>query len=316
MAELPKDIQEIADKKQEYIDKNRDKLESNVIKMQEDLLNRLLEDILPELETKDGQILNTQKNMRLIEVLDSVYAQFNETTQTKTVKTLGETLTGLSKFNNKYFGSLVLNEVGKKRFDSVSKKTDELMKTTIGINKDGSVYKGGFLDSFITDNTLLTELKQMLIRNVTGQQSLAEFRKSLKEKVVGTKNSTGGFERYYRQYAYDVYQNYDRAYAKTMADEFQLNYAIYQGGLIKDSRDFCKAHEGKVFTREEISEFSKWKLPKDSVESPGPGQVPSYIAKFPNYDPFTHLAGFQCRHSLSWITKSMAERLRPELKKK
>jgi hypothetical protein len=318
MAKLPNKIQDIVDKKQAYIDKNRSKLESSVIKMQEELLKSVIENIIPELETKDGQILNTAKNLKLIEKLDSLYTDFNKTIQTGVVKDLGESLVSLNKFNNNYFGELTLNEVTQKRFDQVSAKTNNLISTRIGITPKGKVNNGGFLDSFITDRTLLTDLKQTVIQNVTGQQSMVDFKKVLKDKIVGNDQVSGGFEKYYRTYAYDVYQEYDRAYGKQMADEFGMDYALYQGGLINDSRDFCRDHENHVYTREEVGNFGKWTYAKaehiTTFNDPGKQEgVPSYIEKFPNYDPATNCGGFNCRHQLSWITKSAAIRLRPDL---
>lgn len=318
MAKLPKKIQDIVDKKQSYIDANRSKLEASVIKMQEQLLQSFIENILPELETKDGQILNTPKNLKLIEKLDSLYTEFNNTTQTKVVKSLGESLVNLNKFNNDYFSEITLNETTKKKFDAIVSKTDKLISARIGITPEGEVNTGGFLDSFVTDRTLLTDLKKSIIQNITGQQSLADFKKSIKEKIVGSDQVTGGFERYYRQYAYDVYQEYDRAYGKQMADEFGLNYALYQGGLIGDSRDFCRDHENHVYTREEVANFGKWTYAKaehiTTFKDPGSQTgVPSYIENFPNYDPATNCGGFNCRHQLTWITKAAAIRIRPEL---
>lgn len=321
MAKLPDDIQDIVNRKQEYIDANRNRLESNVIKMQEALLNRFIEEILPALEVKDGSILNTAKNMRLIEKLDELYKSFNLTTQTKVVKELGESLLNLNKLNANYFKKITSGEVLKPRFDSVTNKTNELMGARIGVSKDGKISKGSYLDSFLTDNALLTELKQSVISNVTGQQTIEKFRKDIKDKIVGNKQVTGGFEKYYRQFAYDTYQQYDRAYGKNMAIEFGMDYAIYQGGLIDDSRDFCRDHQSKVYTKEEIKQFGKWTYEKaqniTEFEDPGDHKgVPSYIAKFPNYDPETCLGGFNCRHGLTWVTKSYAERLRPDLKTK
>lgn len=314
MAKLPDDIQDIIKRKQEYIDSNRSRLEANVIKMQEALLSRFIEDILPQLETENGNIKSTPNNMRLIEKLDALYQEFNATNQTKVVKELGESLLRLNQLNSSYFKNLVKGDAIEKRFDSVIKNTNDLMSARLGVAKDGKITKGSYLDSFITDNTLLTELKQSIVSNVTGQQTIEKFRKDIRDKIVGNSQVTGGFEKYYRQFAYDTYSQYDRAYGKNAADEFGLNYAVYQGGLIDESREFCEEHQGKVYTREEIKQFGKWKLPEDTKEYPGPGEVPSYIAKFPNYDPFTNLGGFSCRHQLTWITKSYAERLRPELK--
>lgn len=314
MAKLPDNIQKLIDQKQKFIDDNRDKLEGSVIKMQEALFEKVLENIIPELETKDGQILNTPKNLRLIEKLDALYNNFNKTIQSDVVKSIGNTLGSLNNFNANFF-STILSDETKKKFKEVINKTNNLMAVRLGVSGDGEVKTGGFLDSFVTDRTLLTELKQSTIRNVTGQQSLTDFRNSLKKTIVGDDKVKGGFEKYYRTFAYDVYQEYDRAYGKQMADEFKLDYALYQGGLIKDSRDFCEEHNNKVYTREEVAKFKEWKLPKDTKESPGAGEVPNYIANFPNYDPAVHLGGFNCRHTITWIPYSYAVKLRPDLAK-
>jgi hypothetical protein len=155
---------------------------------------------------------------------------------------------------------------------------------------------------------------------VTSGQSLTDFRKIIKEKIVGNKEVIGGFEKYYRTYAYDTYQQYDRAYGNQMATEFKLDYAIYQGGLINDSRDFCRDHENHVYTRDEVANFGKWTYEKakniSTFNDPGSQSgIPSYIKSNKNYDPFTDCGSYNCRHQLSWITKQAAERLRPELKK-
>lgn len=318
---LPKSLQDIVDKKQDYIDKNRNRLESDVIKMQEAFLQRFIEEILPELETKDGLILNTTKNLKLIERLDQIYNDFNNTNQAKIVKSLGQSLLGMNKINQDYFNQITLNEVTKKRFDSVASNTDKLLSARIGVNDKGEIIKGSYLDSFITDNSLLTDLKQTVVKHITGGQPITEFRKVIKDKIIGNKDVTGGFEKYYRTFAYDTYQQYDRAYGNQMAAEFKMDYALYQGGLINDSRDFCRDHENHVYTRDEIKEFGNWTYEKakniDTFNDPGSQTgIPSYIKSNKNYDPFTDLGSYNCRHQLSWITKQAAERLRPELKGK
>lgn len=75
-------------------------------------------------------------------------------------------------------------------------------------------------------------------------------------------------------------------------------YAIYSGGLTSDSRPFCEERNGKVYTRAEIETWRdlEWE------------QKPQ------NYNPFKDLGGDGCRHKLDWISKQLAEILRPDLK--
>ncbi len=306
MAKLPKNLQDIFDAKEEYLNSQRNRLEKNVLLMQDKLLNKVISDIVSELDTENGQIKQTTKNIRLISQLEQTYEQFNITTQIPVIKEFGKGLLGIGKFEKDYFKEFTVDNSIKKRFASVVSNTDEFMKARIGIGAKNEIVEGGFLDSFIKDRTLVNDLKQITTRAVTGQMPIDEYKTLLKYKTIGNDQVDGKFQQYYRQFAYDQYNEYDRAYANTLSTEFKLNYAVYQGGLIETSREFCEVHNAKVWTREEVEDFKTW---HDSN-----GVIPSYIAKFPGYKGELHCGGFQCRHSLSWVDKITAVRLRPELK--
>jgi len=305
---LPKKLQDIYNKKDAYIQAHRDIFENDIIDLQKELLNRIMKEIIPELDIEDGIIQHTKKNLNIIHELDKLYEQFAQTSQRSTVENFANTFSNVDKLIIQYFKGVLLDTATQKRFDQVISKTTSFMHSRIGVNANGELVKGGYLESFIEDRALLNELRQLTMRAVTGGLEGKSFVKEISDKIVGNEDISGGFEKYYRTYAYDSLQEYDRAYCKSLADEFKMNYALYQGGLIEDSREFCIEHNDKVYSREEISKFGEWKDPETK-------EVPSYIAKFPGYDPFVHCGGFQCRHSLSWIGDQMAFRLRPELKK-
>jgi hypothetical protein len=306
MAKLPKNLQDIFDAKEEYLNSQRNRLEKNVLLMQDKLLNKVISDIVSELDTENGQIKQTTKNIRLISQLEQTYEQFNATTQIPIIKEFGKGLLGIGKFEKDYFKEFTTNDSIKKRFASVVSNTDEFMKARIGVGTKNELVEGGFLDSFIKDRTLVNDLKQITTRAVTGQMPIDEYKTLLKYKTIGNDQVDGKFQQYYRQFAYDQYNEYDRAYANTLSTEFKLNYAVYQGGLIETSRELCEFYNGKVLTRKEIEDLKNW---KDSN-----GLIPSYIAKFPGYKGELHCGGFGCRHSHSWVDKITAIRLRPELK--
>lgn len=305
MAKLPKNLNELFEKKDSFLDRQRDIFEKDVTGLQKKLFNKLVEEVVSQLDVKNGIIQNTKNNLRLINELEIIYKEFANVSQRPVVEKFASGFAKVDRMNMAYFKVIALNEVGKKRFDAVVKKTESFMHSRIGI-KDGALIKGGYLESFMNDRTLLNEIRQVTMRAVTGQMEGKSFTKQLSDIVVGNEERAGGFEKHYRTYAYDSLQEYDRAYGKQMAVEFKLNYAVYQGGLIKDSREFCKEHNDKVYSRDEIAQFGKWKDPET-------GEVPSYISKFPGYDPEVHCGGFNCRHSLTWIGDQTAFRLRPDL---
>jgi hypothetical protein len=115
-----------------------------------------------------------------------------------------------------------------------------------------------------------------------------------------------------------LYQLYDAAYNSTLAQEFDMNYFIYQGGLIKDSRDFCAAHNNKVFSREEAADWVNWvpsmgDYPAGYEIKQKDTSHPSYM-DYPGYTPLVDRGGYNCRHMLGWISDELAFDLRPDLK--
>jgi hypothetical protein len=99
-----------------------------------------------------------------------------------------------------------------------------------------------------------------------------------------------------------------------------MRYFIYQGGLINDSRDFCAAHNNKVWYYKEAFYWGEWTPSKGEypsgyeIKQIDIYKVPSYL-NYPDYDPLIDRGGYNCRHSLGWISEDMAFVLRPELKK-
>ena len=135
------------------------------------------------------------------------------------------------------------------------------------------------------------------MKMVYGQEGWEATRKSLAKLIEGDQNNLGALQKYHRNFTYDLYSQIDRATAKTYADDLGFEFAIYEGGLIETSREFCKDHNGNVYHKSEIADFD----PK--------------VAKQPDYNPFTDLGGYGCRHHLNWIPTALALAMRPDASK-
>jgi hypothetical protein len=314
---LPKRIADILKRKQEFIDSQRAKMESSVVKLQSRLFSDIISELIPELDVKDGLIQDTAKNYKLLSVLDKTYKSF-QTVSNQVV--LGQVLKGTSKIaklNTNYF-SVVLSGNLPARFEDIIAKTDKLINLKIGLEGD-KVFKGGWLDAFFNSNTTGLELKEMTSKAVTSNMNLKDYVKLLREKITGSDESAGLLERQFQRYGYNLYQQYDAAYNMTLGNEFGFNYFIYQGGLIVDSRDFCAAHNNKVWSREESESWRTWTPVQGEypagyeVKAKDLYSVPSYM-DYPGYDPLIDRGGYNCRHSLGWIADDIALGMRPELK--
>lgn len=311
----PRRITEILNRKQEFIDLNRDKLEASVIKLQDRLLSDLLSELIPQLDIKDGVITDNVKNYRLLSGLDKIYTDFTVVSNSIITSQVVKVTTGLTEIGMEYF-KMVLNEDMLSRFDRVVSSTVNKMNLRIGINSKGTI-KGGFLDSIIKDPTAATSIKNYVSKSVTGQIDSKEFIKGLSKLVTGNEK-TGLLERQYQRYSYDLYQQYDRAYNVSLAQEFDMKYFLYQGGLIEDSRDFCVAHNNKVWSVDEAADWDRWmpwmgEYPPDYVIKGDPYVIPSYLG-YAGYQPLIDFGGYNCRHGIGFISDELAMQLRPELK--
>lgn len=302
-------LQKIVNQTVNFIEDHNGLLEKQVRKMQEELVKRLLAELIPQMElAPDGTIKNTWKNIKILEELNKTFTRFQTDVGDNTISKFIEGFYKVNLFNNQYY--LQLNKSGqafkKKLFDNVLKGTEKKMMYRLGLTEAGGVRANSWLDGFISDKSVQRTISEYVLKSVGSQIPIKDFSDGLRGMVEGVNENSGIFERYYRQYAYDTYSQYDNAYAEQLATGLDLNAFMYQGGLIKKSRPFCIEHNNKVWTREEAKEWPEWK-------DPDTGEVPSYIASFPGYDPLVNLGGFNCRHKLSWITNQMAIKLRPEL---
>ncbi len=183
-----------------------------------------------------------------------------------------------------------------KAVEAAERRVQARLLAQLGINAEG-VIKGGVLYGLVEDVSPLQAIKQRLVQMVTAQVPVKDVLDSFKTVVVGPGlGKPGMLESHYRTAAFDTFAEVDRSVSQDMADELKLNHAIYQGGIIKTTRPFCRQRNNRIYTRDEIATWA-------SLEFQG---------KMDPYDPFIHLGGYNCRHFFNWITPEMAELLAKE----
>lgn len=315
---IPRRITDIVNRKQAFIDSQRDKLIGGVARLQERLLNAIIAELIANLDVSGGIVLDNEHNYRLLSTLDSIYEKFRRLTASEVLKQTKETFDNI-RARDYDFLSVTLGGDLPERFAEIVKDVIRMTNFRFGLD-GGKFVRGGFLESIIGEMNPLA-LKRHLAKLVTTQVNTKEFIKALQYYFQGNE----GFQKKFERFAFDIYQQYDATYNSKLAEKFDLKYFIYQGGLIADSRDFCAAHDTKVWTTGEAQQWERWR-PIDGITQ---GQypegyevkqkdlyaVPSYLG-YPGYDPLIDRGGYNCRHQLSFISNELAERLRPDLKEK
>ena len=309
---LSEQLRKILSKKELLIDTYRSQLEEFALGMQSSLFNELLDKTLSNLQTEDGIILNTPKNIQIITRVDAVLNDMGKSKYPNLLNTLQTGFNKLNLINDAYF-------VGMMGATAMTKKATDyaklVMRARIGVKETGEMIKDGWMASLIQDTTVLKGVKNIVFKAVIAQSKFSDTLKNLQQYIQGTSEADGSYVKYMKNSLYDAFQQHDRAYSQSIATTLELKYFLYEGGLVKDSRDFCREHNGHVYSTEDAKGWSKW-VPADSIHISDFKQkdeysIPSYLG-YPDYNPLIDLGGYNCRHFLSYISEGMAKKWKKE----
>lgn len=271
-------------------------IENKLGAAQNEMFRAVIDSVFDGMDRDGDRIKNTLKNRRLLVLVDNVFTDFAKGKGLEVGATVISGVTKVINYNEKYF-SLFTKPA---ELAPLQETTINTLSDWLGITDKGLLKPNGYLETLINDPRIRNQVKDITLKTVVNQSGFFETKKVLRQYLTDTEENggAGALRKYYRNFVYDTISTVDRTASKLTADKLKLNYAIYEGGLIKTSRKFCITHNGKVYSREEIADFD----PKE--------------AKPPGYNPFTDLGGYACRHHLNWIPDAVAFAMRPELRLK
>lgn len=282
--------------KLDFIDESSINLGKSYAAAEQWLLNRILRDVLPELDVVDGKLKNTNSNINIVtSKLNKVFNTLRTGRNKDIVKQVLKDMDGIRKSNNQYF-NLVGDLVGEK-FDNAAGRVETIMQKSLGFNPDGTLKANSFIDSISSNDAINKNLREIAIRQIQGGNTIKDFTAELEQSIVTDKDGLGVLNKFYKQTIDDRYVQYDRAEAKSFADELRMQAFIFSGGKVTETRRFCCQRNGLVFTRDEAQHWSSLK----------------WDGKNKGYVPLIDMGGYNCRHSPQWISNRVALRRRPDL---
>lgn len=270
-------------------------IENKIGPAQNEIFRAVIDSVFDQMDRDGDRIKNTLRNRRLLVMVDNV---FTDLAKGKGFEVGAAVLAGVEKvidFNDKYFSIFTK----KAQLVPIQETTVQTLSDWLGITSKGLLKPNGYLETLINDPTIRNQVADITLKTVVNQAGFFETKKVLRQYLTDTEENggAGALRKYYRNFVFDTLSTVDRTASKLTADKLKLNFAIYEGGLVKKSRKFCIEHNGNVYSREEISKFNP-------IEARPPG-----------YNPFTDLGGYGCRHHLNWVPDAVAFAMRPELKK-
>lgn len=272
------------------------KLEARIITAQQDMYDMLLNDVVDKMDVDDkGKVKNSMSNKRLLSTVDAVYNYYGNNEGLGVAQTVASGVRQVVEFQKSYYSNFTTPA----SLLPIHPLVMETVNTWLGIGDKGAVTKNGYLIKIAQVADVKQTVKDMMIRGIVAQQGWQETKQNLKDYIQGdpSEQRTGALNRYARNFVYDTYSQIDRTTGRMYADKLGFEFAVFEGGIIKKTREFCRERNGKVFHISEIERFS-------------PGR-----AEQPNYNPVTDLGGWACRHHLNWIPNALAIVLRPDATK-
>jgi hypothetical protein len=152
----------------------------------------------------------------------------------------------------------------------------------------GQPIPGGWLQGVLGSPQLAQavgqQLREALAAGLTKREFLAKFR-----QVFVNPGGQGILERHFNRFAQDLFMQQDRLANITLAEAAELRHFIYAGTEVRDSRHFCLQRLNRVYD----TDFAEgW----DSLDWQG---------KIPNVPAMQQLGGYNCRHSLMFISAEL-----------
>lgn len=182
-------------------------------------------ELLKELKTKNGRILSTVENVRLITKLKGKLLQVvNSREYRKDVDEFLKAYDEIAKLQDKYFASFVT----KFRPPAVL----EILKQQSIEQTKGFLLQGG------TTQEIIPAIDKILRANITTGGTYAALTEQLRQVLTET-DTPGAINKYMRQITTDSINQYSATYTAAIAKAYYFEWFEYANTLIPTSRPFC-----------------------------------------------------------------------------
>jgi hypothetical protein len=193
-----------------------------------------------------------------------------------------------------------------KGFEMLSQLSNEYITLAIGDFKPKKELYKAILESNIatTKDALLgagirenfgTAIQEVLKDNISGIGTRSELNKTLRKFIEGTPEESAFLNRYIKQTTNDAVMTFNSEYIQTIAEDLDVEYYLYAGTVISDSRAFCTARAGRYFTTDQVKAWPNLKGWDGRMKGTNSSTI------------FIYRGGYNCRHQLWPVSKEQYE---------
>lgn len=135
-------------------------------------------------------------------------------------------------------------------------------------------------------------IQNILDRNILTGASFNDLVKETRDFIIGVEGAQGALQRYASQITADSLHIYNGMYNDSLAEDLDLSWYRYSGGVIAGTRPFCQQRSRKFYHKDEIRGWA-------SLDWAGKikGTTASSI--------FYYVGGYRCRHILVPVSEAV-----------
>lgn len=296
---LISDLSKQAEQIQKAIEDRQTSLSRQVSNAERELFLRLLDDIFSQLEFGQGAIAYNPSNLLLLSRLDTAFKNWQTEVMNPVMSEFVKDLFAIAEMTGIYYqdyaAEKIINDIA---------TSNELIRAALGIDSKGNLIKGSILADISSVPTVKQEAKALFLQSVTSNQTLKELTKTFKDFIKGKQGQNGAINTYFNSrasgYAYDLFNKVAEIKNQQFAENLGLNWFIYVGTPVKDSRQFCLDKKGKVFAV--VEALNEWPDDKNLIGK-GSG-IP--------YNPLIDRGRWNCTDRIRYISEELAMKLDPK----
>ena len=262
---------------------------------EKELFSLILERLFQRLKfDNDGKLINSTNNLAVLVQIDKAFEQFRKVVLKNVLSRYVSDLIEISRLTGEmYTGEASATILAKIAADN------GLLLASIGVTQSGTVVKGSILWEISNSATVRQGAKGVVVAAIHGGFTFSELANALMRFFLGAKGATGRLQQFWRTYAYDLFNKAAEIKNEQFRRGLNLQWFLYVGDIIKDSRKFCVAKAGGVFAV--IEADTEWPNDPDLV---GKNSGIPYIPRIDR-------GRWNCRHRIRYITEGLAKQIDP-----
>jgi hypothetical protein len=177
--------------------------------------------------------------------------------------------------------------------EAQQKSAEEIVFLRYGFNaRTGKLIKGGYLEAITDIQPVITQTAGDMIKAIQSGEGVINFKRRFAQQFMSGVQQ-GYLTRYFNRWTNDIFQQVDAVTQLQLATELGQNYGIYAGTIKDNTRCFCKERINHIYTKEEMVSWNNL----------------SWKGKIKGGNVLIDRGGYNCRHTINWVSDEIAERI-------